>query len=73
VDVPVARYDWRGECIGGSGRTFPFTKERLKALYGTPDVYHKRFAEAAKAAEKRGVLLPPDTQAAIEAANKVTW
>lgn len=73
VDVPVARYDWRGECIGGSGRTFPFTTEQLKALYGTPDVYHKRFAEAAKAAEKRGVLLPPDTQAAIEAANKVSW
>ncbi|MFK4794551.1 alpha/beta hydrolase domain-containing protein [Sphingobium sp. ZW T5_29] len=73
VDVPVARYDWRGDCFGGSGRTFPFTTERLKQLYGTPEVYHQRFAKSARDAEKRGVLLTADVDAAIETANKVTW
>ena len=73
VDVPVARYDWRGECLGGSGRTFPFSAEHLKALYGTPAVYHARFARSARAAQKRGVLLPVDAEAAIATVDKVTW
>lgn len=73
VDVPVARYDWRGECIGGSGRTFPFSVEKLKALYGLPQAYHERFAQSARAAVERGVLLPADAEAAIATANKVTW
>lgn len=73
VDVPVARYDWRGDCLGGSGLSFPLSPDQLKALYGTPAVYHERFARSARAAEKRGVLLPADADAAIEAAKRVTW
>lgn len=73
VDVPVARYDWRGECIGGSGRTILFSRERLVELYGTPSVYHERFAKSARAAMKRGVLLPEDANAAIATAKKMTW
>lgn len=73
VDVPIARYDWRGECIGGSGRTFPYSPEQLKAMYGTPAEFHARFARSARDAEKRGVLLRPDADAAIEAAKKISW
>ena len=73
VDVPVARYDWRGECVGGSGRTFAYSPAQLKALYGNPAVYRARFARSAREAEKRGVLLAPDVDAAISAAEKVKW
>lgn len=73
VDVPIARYDWRGECVGGSGRTFPYSITQLKALYGTPAVYHERFARSARDAEKRGVLLAADVETAIAAARTVNW
>ncbi len=73
VDAPIARYDWRGECIGGSGRTFPFSAEQLKALYGAPAAYRRKFDAAATVAERSGVLLPEDAQAAKRAAGAVTW
>lgn len=73
VDVPVARYDWRGECTGGGGRTFDFSKEELRKLYGTPENYRTRFAKSAQDAVRRGVLLPEDAKAAIESAKAVIW
>lgn len=73
VDVPVARYDWRGECVGGAGRTFAFTPEQLKRLYGTPVRYHALFAKSARAAQKLGVLLPADADAAIATAKLIRW
>ena len=43
-------------------------------LRGDHPAHHAATDDTAEqAAEKRGVLLPPDTQAAIEAANKVSW
>lgn len=73
VDVPVARYDWRGECPGGSGRTYPFAAEQLRALYGTPATYLQKFTESVRSAEKRGVLLHEDAETAIRDAAAVKW
>ncbi|GAA4991153.1 alpha/beta hydrolase domain-containing protein [Yinghuangia aomiensis] len=73
VDVPVARYEWRGDSLGGSGRTFPFSDDELAKLYGTPHEYRRRFAAAAHEAERRGVLLPEDALTAIEDSRKVQW
>jgi hypothetical protein len=73
VDAPIARYDWRGECTGGSGRTYPLTSEQLKALYGDPATYRRKFAAAVADAQRRGVLLPQDAQAALREAEKVAW
>ncbi|MFF5966460.1 alpha/beta hydrolase domain-containing protein [Streptomyces collinus] len=73
VDVPIARYDWRGQSLGGSGRTFPFSDEKLTALYGTPDTYHSKFQASVREAERRGVLLPEDARTAIEDSRKVRW
>ncbi|MCP3733520.1 alpha/beta hydrolase domain-containing protein [Sphingomonas sp. RP10(2022)] len=73
VDVPVARYDWRGDCLGGSGLTFRFSPEQLKARYGTPAAYHAKFAAAARDAARRGVILTEDVAPAIAGAKAVTW
>lgn len=73
VDVPRARYDWRGECPGGSGRTFPFAPEQLRALYGKPANYQRKFSAAVRAAQKSGVLLREDAEAAIRDAALLSW
>lgn len=73
VDVPIARYDWRGDNIGGSGRTYPLDAEALNKLYGTPSVYQDKFEAAANEACQRGVLLEHDTSEAIDIARKVNW
>lgn len=73
VDVPVAHYEWKGECLGGAGRTYPFDAAKLKALYGTPADYVAKFSQSAEQAVQRGVLLPDDEKAAIAQAKHVTW
>jgi hypothetical protein len=73
VDVPIARYDWRGDCPAGSGLTFRFTADQLKALYGTPDNYRRRFAVAVRDAQRRGVLLREDAEDAIRQSRAVAW
>jgi hypothetical protein len=73
VDVPIARYDWRGPCVGGSGRTYPFSAAQLTILYGTPQNYHAKFEAAVHAAEKKDILLPEDAKAAIVQADSVSW
>lgn len=73
VDVPIARYDWRGECLGGAGRTFPFDVVELDGLYGSPAEYRRRFAAAVEAAVVAGVLLPADGEQALDDAGKVDW
>ncbi len=73
VDVPVARYDWRGESLGGSGATYPYTERELRLRYGTPAVYHQRFAAATRAAVRSGVLLPDEAERAIAESHNVSW
>lgn len=52
--------------LGGS--CVPFTPEENVALYGTSADYLARFEEAAKAAEREGVLLPRDAESLVAAA-----
>jgi hypothetical protein len=73
VDVPIARYDWRGECPAGAGRTYPFTPDQLKSLYKSPADYQAKFRKATDEAVRRGVLLPEDAKAAVAEAQQVTW
>jgi len=73
VDVPVARYDWRGHCLGGAGRTYPFTAGELTEIHGTPAEYWSRFGAAAAEAVDARVLLPDDARAAVDAAGGVQW
>ena len=44
------------------GSTKPFTREQLVALYGDEATYASRVEEAARAAEKAGVVLPRDVE-----------
>jgi hypothetical protein len=73
VDAPVARYEWKGDCLGGAGRTFPLSPAELKARYGTPDAYRRQFSAAARKAEQQGVLLSDDVKAAIAEAAKQSF
>jgi hypothetical protein len=41
----------------------PFSTEKVLALYPDVDTYLARFEQAARAAEKSGVLLPRDVEA----------
>ena len=74
VEVPVAQNSSipLGEDIysrlGGSCR--PFSDEKLRALYGDKATYLARFEEAARAAEKAGVLLPRDVETMLEEARR---
>ena len=73
VDVPIARYDWQGECTGGSGRTYPFPPDKLRTLYKTPAAYLAKFTAATLQAQKMGVLLPQDAEDAVRAAALIAW
>jgi len=73
VDVPVARYDWRGECPGGAGRTYPFTTEQLRKLYKSPADYQAKFRKAVDSAVRQHVLLPEDAKEAVAKAAQVNW
>lgn len=73
VDVPIARYDIGGTCLGTAGRTFWFDKAKLKSLYGTPGNYLRKFTESARRAESEGILQKADADAAIRDAAKVTF
>ncbi len=72
VEVPVAKNsaipltDDIYSRLGGS--CVPFPPETLTARYGDQSTYLSRFADAARAAEKEGVLLPRDVEALIEEA-----
>jgi hypothetical protein len=72
VEVPVAQNsaiplsDDIYSRLGGS--CVPFPPDTVTALYGDRNTYLSRFAEAARAAEKDGVLLPRDVEAVIEEA-----
>jgi hypothetical protein len=44
------------------GSTKPFTREKLLTLYGDEATYASRVEEAARAAEKAGVVLPRDVE-----------
>jgi hypothetical protein len=72
VDVPVAKNsaipltDDIYSRLGGS--CVPFSPETLIALYRDQSTYLSRFADAARSAEKEGVLLPRDVEALIEEA-----
>jgi hypothetical protein len=50
------------------GSSHPFEESKLEALYGDEATYLVRFEEAARRAEKSGVLLPRDIAPAIEEA-----
>ena len=72
VEVPVAQNsaipltDEIYSRLGGS--CVPFPPETVTALYGDQSTYLSRFVEAARAAEKDGVLLQRDVEALIEEA-----
>jgi len=72
ADVPVARNS--AIPLGNDifsilyGSCEPFPVEKVRALYGDRATYLARFEEAARAAEKAGVLLPRDVEAAVEEA-----
>lgn len=44
------------------GSSVPFPKDQVLAMYGDRDAYLDRFEEAARTAEKAGVLLPRDVR-----------
>lgn len=73
VDVPIARYDWRGAYTGGAGRAYPFDSETFTELYVNPAGYLRQFEAAAHAAHQRGVLLEHDLHEAVTTAGEVTW
>lgn len=73
VDVPYRRYDWRGECPGGSGRSEALSDAKLRALYGTPAEFYRLFEKATRKAVEKGVLLPEDAENAIEKARTIQW
>jgi hypothetical protein len=50
------------------GSCEPFPVEKVQALYGDRATYLARFEEAARAAEKAGVLLPRDVDALVDEA-----
>jgi hypothetical protein len=72
VEVPVAQNsaiplsDDIYSRLGGS--CVPFPPDTVIALYGDQNGYLSRFADAARAAEKDGVLLPRDVEALIDEA-----
>jgi hypothetical protein len=72
VEVPVAQNsaipltDEIYSRLGGS--CVPFPPETVRALYGDQSTYLSRFVEAARAAEKDGVLLQRDVEGLIEEA-----
>ncbi len=55
------------------GSSVPFPPAKLTELYGDPAKYLAAFEQAARAAEKTGVLLPRDADALVEEARTVTW
>jgi hypothetical protein len=52
------------------GSCVPFPVEKVRALYGDRATYLARFEESARAAEKAGVLLPRDVDAAVQEASQ---
>ena len=50
------------------GSSVPFPPDEVRRLYGDLDTYLARFEEAARAAEKAGVLLPRDVAALVDEA-----
>jgi hypothetical protein len=72
ADAPVARNSAipLGEDIYSVlyGSSIPFDAAKLDALYGDEATYLARFEEAARRAEKAGVLLPRDVAPAVEEA-----
>ena len=54
------------------GSSQPFSKEKVEALYGDKTTFLARFEEAARAAEKAGVVLPRDVDPLVEEA-RATW
>lgn len=72
VDMPVATNS--SIPLGGDlfailcGSCVPFTPEKVLELYGRKATYLARFQEAARDAERRGVLLPRDAEALLEEA-----
>ena len=72
VEVPVAQNsaiplsDDIYSRLGGSSAPFP--PDKLKQLYGNMETYLARFEQAARAAEKAGVILSRDVEGLIEEA-----
>jgi hypothetical protein len=54
--------------LGGS--CVPFSPEKIRALYGNVNTYLTRFEEAARSAEKSGVILPRDVERLIAEARE---
>lgn len=52
------------------GSCIPFPAEKVRALYGDRATYLARFEDAARAAEKAGVLLPRDVEPLIDEARE---
>jgi len=52
------------------GSSHPFTPDKLAALYGDEAAYLSRFEEAARQAEKAGVLLPRDIAPLVDEASR---
>ena len=50
------------------GSCEPFPQDKIRSLYGDEATYLARFEEAARAAEKAGVLLPRDVEALLDEA-----
>ena len=77
VEVPIAQNSAKPladdiySVLGGSSH--PFSDDKLRSLYGDPASYVARFEEAARAAEKAGVLLPRDVEALVEEARTTEW
>ena len=50
------------------GSSVPFAVEEVRAMYGDRATYLAQFEEAARRAEKAGVLLPRDVDALVDEA-----
>jgi hypothetical protein len=68
--VPADRFSHASNpgCAGGGGTTTPFPAARMKALYGSREVYLEKHAGAIEASVEAGVLLPEDAEKILERA-----
>jgi len=74
VAVPINSYgEGRPTLSDGCPELAPFTPEKLKMLYGTPDAYLKQYSIATWDLVQRGFLLPDDAAKLIEGARAVKF
>lgn len=74
VAVPVNSFgEGRATLSDGCPELKPFSAEKLKALYGTPEDYVKKFSISTWGLIQQGYLLPEDADKLIEGAKAVKF